>query len=115
DKAIELIFHSGFSTASSVTDISGRGVGMDIVRANIQRINGNIQVETHPGIGTQFSIVLPLTLAIVPTLLVKVAESIFAIPLVMVAETLRLEQEEIRTIRGEPVTVLRDSVLPLIF
>ena len=114
DKAIELIFLSGFSTAASVTDISGRGVGMDIVRSNIQRINGNVQVETHPGIGTQFSIVLPLTLAIVPTLLVKAIDTVFAIPLVMVAETLRLAKHEIRSIRGEPVTVLRDKVLPLV-
>ncbi|HZW03316.1 MAG TPA: chemotaxis protein CheW, partial [Anaerolineaceae bacterium] len=114
DKAIELIFLSGFSTAAAVTDLSGRGVGMDIVRSNIQRINGNIHVDTRPGYGTQFSIVLPLTLAIVPTLLVKVDETSFAIPLVMVAETLRLSKSEIRSIRGEPVIVLREQVLPLI-
>lgn len=115
DKTIDLIFLSGLSTSKKTTDISGRGVGMDIVRANIQRVNGTILVDSKPGQGTQFQIVLPLTLAIVPTLLVRVGETPFAIPLVMVAETLRLEQKEIKTVRGQPVTQLRDQVLPLLY
>ena len=115
EKAIDMIFLSGLSTSKKATDISGRGVGMDIVRANIQRINGTILVETKPGQGTHFQVVLPLTLAIVPTLLVKVSETPFAIPLVMVAETLRLEGKDIQTIRGEPVTRLRNQVLPLVY
>lgn len=115
EKTIDLIFLSGLSTSKKATDISGRGVGMDIVRANIQRINGTILVDTKLGQGTQFQIVLPLTLAIVPTLLVKVKNTSFAIPLVMVAETLRLEPKDIQTIRQQPVTRLRNQVLPLMY
>jgi len=114
EQAIDLIFMPGFSTAEKVTDISGRGVGMDIVHTNIQHVNGSIQVETKKGEGTTFQITLPLTLAIVPTLLVRVNGVVLAIPLVMITETLRLSREEIRTIRGQPVTMLRGSVLALI-
>jgi two-component system chemotaxis sensor kinase CheA len=113
EKAIDLIFVSGLSTAQKVTDISGRGVGMDIVRNNIQRINGSILVDTKVNRGTNFQVILPLTLAIVPTLLVRVNEITFAIPLVMVLETLRLTEKDIQTIRGNPVTRLRNKVLPL--
>jgi two-component system chemotaxis sensor kinase CheA len=108
------MFMAGLSTAQKITDISGRGVGLDIVSTNIQRVNGSIQVETQIGRGTQFKIVLPLTLAIVPALLVKVVDATFAIPLVMITETLRLEQDEIKYISQKPVTVLRQSVLSLI-
>lgn len=114
EQAVDLIFLPGFSTAEKVTDISGRGVGMDIVQTNIQRVNGTIHIETAVGRGTTFQIVLPLTLAIVPTLLVKVASATFAIPLVMVLETLRLSPADIKTIRQKPVTLLRGSVLPLV-
>lgn len=115
EQAIDLIFMPGFSTAAKVTDISGRGVGLDIVHNNIQHINGSIQIETKLGQGTTFHITLPLTLAIVPTLLVEVGKSTFAIPLVMVTETLRLERGDIKTIKGKPVTLLRGSILPLVF
>lgn len=114
EKVIDLIFQSGLSTAEKVSDISGRGVGMDIVRSNIERLNGSILVETSPGKGSQFQIILPLTLAIVPTLLVKVENSIFAIPLVTVVETQRLRDQEFQTINGKQVVVLRDKILPLI-
>lgn len=114
EQAVDLIFLPGFSTAEKVSDISGRGVGMDIVQTNIQRVNGTIHIETAVGRGTTFQIVLPLTLAIVPTLLVKVASATFAIPLVMVLETLRLSPADIKTIRQKPVTLLRGSVLPLV-
>ena len=113
-QAIDLIFLPGLSTASKVSDISGRGVGMDIVHTNIQRVNGTISVETELGKGSIFTIHLPLTLAIVPTLLVKVNTSVFAIPLVMVTETRRLTQKDIKTIGGKPVTILRGHVLPLL-
>ncbi len=115
EQAVDLIFLPGFSTAEKVTDISGRGVGMDIVQTNIQRVNGTIHIETAVGRGTTFQIVLPLTLAIVPTLLVQVGSATFAIPLVMVLETLRLSPADIKTIRQKPVTMLRGSVLPLIY
>jgi two-component system, chemotaxis family, sensor kinase CheA len=114
DDAINLIFASGLSTAKLVSDISGRGVGLDIVRNNIQRLNGTITIETWPGKGTRFQITLPLTLAIVPTLLVRVGPCIFAIPLVTVLETLRVKEENIKTVNGYPVIVLRERVLPLI-
>lgn len=115
EQAVDLIFLPGFSTAEKVTDISGRGVGMDIVQTNIQRVNGTIHIETAVGRGTTFQIVLPLTLAIVPTLLVKVGSATFAIPLVMVLETLRLSPADIKTIHQKPVTLLRGSVLPLVY
>ncbi len=114
EQAVDLMFMPGLSTAQKVTDISGRGVGMDIVHNNIQRVNGTIHVETQAGKGTVIQIVLPLTLAIVPTLLVKVERTVFAIPLVMVTETLRLKPDEIQTIRGKPVTRLRESVLSIV-
>jgi len=111
--AVDLIFHSGLSTARVVSDISGRGVGMDIVRNNIERLNGSILVETWPGRGSQFQIVLPLTLAIVPTLLVRSGSSPFAIPLVTVIETLRISSDEMQTVNGRPVIVNRGRVLPV--
>ncbi len=114
DEAINLIFKPGLSTARVVTDVSGRGVGMDIVRANIERLNGTILVETWPGQGTQFQIALPLTLAIIPALLVRVSESTFAIPLATVMETLRVPLAGIQTVKGKQVTQLRQRVLPLV-
>lgn len=114
EKAIDLIFESGLSTAEKITDISGRGVGMDIVRSNIERLNGSILVDSVAGKGSQFQIILPLTLAIVPTLLVKVRDSIFAIPLVTVVETQKLMDQEFQTVNGKPVVVLREKIIPLI-
>jgi two-component system chemotaxis sensor kinase CheA len=114
DKAIDLIFQSGLSTAKKITDVSGRGVGMDIVRNNIEHVNGSIQVETWPGRGTQFQIILPLTLAIVPTLLVRVENNTFAIPLASVTETRRVGKDEISTVRNNPVILLRNKVLTLV-
>ncbi len=114
EQSIDLMFMAGLSTAQKVTDISGRGVGLDIVNTNIQRVNGSIEVETQLGIGTQFQIVLPLTLAIVPSLLVGVNNATFAIPLVMITETLRLEKSDIKNIYRKPVTLLRGNVLSLL-
>jgi two-component system chemotaxis sensor kinase CheA len=114
EDAVNLIFLSGLSTSKTVSNISGRGVGMDIVRNNIQRLNGTVSVETVRGQGTTFQIILPLTLAIVPTMLVDLGGSTFAFPLVMVAEILHLPASEIQTIRGKPVTKLRNTVLPLV-
>ena len=113
DDAIELIFASGLSTAAKVTDISGRGVGMDIVRKNIEQLNGSILVDTALGRGTKFQIILPLTLAIVPTLLVKVGSQKFAVPLASVTQTLRVPKSEIKTVNQKPVIVLRGNVLSL--
>jgi two-component system chemotaxis sensor kinase CheA len=113
EQATDLIFSSGLSTAKTVTDISGRGVGMDIVRNNIEHLNGSVQVETWPGRGTQFQIILPLTLAIVPTLLVQVGMIKFAIPLGAITQTLRIPVDTIKTVNQKPVITLRGSVLPV--
>ena len=114
EQSIYLMFIAGLSTAQKVTDISGRGVGLDIVNTNIQRVNGSIDVETQLGFGTQFQITLPLTLAIVPSLLVGVNHATFAIPLVMITETLRLEKTDIKHVYRKPVTLLRGNVLSLL-
>jgi two-component system chemotaxis sensor kinase CheA len=113
DEAINLIFASGLSTAKTLSDISGRGVGLDIVRNNIQHLNGSIIVETWKGKGSRFQVILPLTLAIVPTLLVQVDKSILAIPLVTVVETLRVADKEIYSVNRRPMIKLRNKVLPL--
>lgn len=115
DECIDLIFRSGFSTAQQISEVSGRGVGMDIVRTNIESLNGTIMVDSWPGEGTQFQIVLPLTLAILSTLLVKVNHNKLAVPLVSVTETLRVQCSEIKTIQGRPAITLRDSVLPVVY
>jgi two-component system chemotaxis sensor kinase CheA len=114
EKAWDLIFESGLSTAEKISDISGRGVGMDIVRSNIERLNGSIIVDSELGKGSKFEIILPLTLAIVPTLLVKAHDSIFAIPLVTVVETQKLENQKFKTVNGRAVVVLREKIIPLV-
>jgi len=114
EEAVNLIFASGLSTAKIVSDISGRGVGLDIVRNNIQHLNGTISVETWIGKGSRFQVALPLTLAIVPTLLVRVGPCIFAIPLITVEETLRITDRDKQTVNNCPVIVLREHVLPLL-
>lgn len=115
DEAINLIFESGLSTARNVSNISGRGVGMDIVRSNIERLNGSIAIDTKPGQGTVFSVSLPLTLAIVPALLVKVSDNTLAVPLPSVVEALRVPKEQIKKVNGRPVMRLRERVLPIVY
>lgn len=110
-----LIFEPGFSTAKEVTGISGRGVGLDVVRSKIQALNGQVSLETKAGQGTRFIIKLPLTLAIIQALLVKVQEEIYAIPLGTIDETTSLEIEQIKDIQGQQVMMLREKVLPLAF
>lgn len=113
-EAIELIFHPGLSTAKSVSEISGRGVGMDIVRTNIETLNGTILTDTWSGEGTQFELLLPLTLAIIPTLLVRAGPDCFAIPLLTVAEAFRLQSETVQSIQGKPTLLFRGNLLPLV-
>ncbi|WP_373229197.1 chemotaxis protein CheW [Cohnella sp.] len=114
-EAVQLIFHPGLSTASEVSDISGRGVGMDIVRAGIERINGMIEVETEKGKGTRFKIRLPLTLAIITGLMVDIGGRIYILPMSNVAEIIRMEQKAIRTVKGVPVVTLRDQIIPVVW
>lgn len=113
-EAINLIFTPGFSTAQQITEVSGRGVGMDIVRSNIQRVGGIVEVDSVPGKGTRFSIRLPLTLAIIRALLVSIAEQVYALPLSSVLETLKVHPEQIQFVAGQPAIVLRGRTLPLI-
>lgn len=111
---IGLIFHSGMSTAEKVTELSGRGVGMDIVRSHIEKLNGIINIETTAGEGTVFTIKLPLTLAISRSLLVQLGKHTIAIPLTNVIETFRLTPEDIQIVNSEEVCVVRGEILPLV-
>jgi two-component system chemotaxis sensor kinase CheA len=111
---IELIFTPGFSTAEVVSDVSGRGVGMDVVKRNITRLKGVFDVDSVTGQGTRFTIKLPLTLAIIQALLVRVAEELYAIPLDSVIESQRVEMSDVRTVHGNEVITLRGQVVPLV-
>ena len=111
---INLIFQPGFSTAEKVTDVSGRGVGMDVVRTNISRINGTVEVDTDEGRGSTVTIKLPLTIAIIQALMVAVERQTFAIPLTSVVEAVKLGPGDLKTINGREVLTLRDHVLPLL-
>lgn len=117
-EATRLIFHPGFSTAAKVTDVSGRGVGMDVVRTNIAKLGGTIEIESVVGAGTNIVITLPLTLAIIPSLIVQCRDDRYAIPQVNIAELVRLRPEEIETrvgrIKDSEVLRLRGDLLPLI-
>jgi len=112
--AYELMFLSGFSTAEKVSEISGRGVGMDVVRNNVKKINGTVEIESEPGNGTKFIIKLPLTLVIVDALIVVLGEKLYAIPLSMVKEVLRLERGDIKKVDKLETILLRGNVLPLL-
>lgn len=112
---LNLIFEPGFSTAKKITDISGRGVGLDVVKSKIQTLNGQIHVETQEGQGSRFIVKLPLTLAIIQALLVKTQTEIYAIPLGNIDETTSLEFQQIKNVQGQQVMVLRGKVLPLVF
>jgi two-component system, chemotaxis family, sensor kinase CheA len=116
-EAFELIFAPGFSTASNVTNVSGRGVGMDVVRTNIEKIGGSVELEGKAGEGTTIKIKIPLTLAIVPALIVKCLGGTFAIPQVKIDELVRVDMsssQKIEILHGSPVFRLRGKILPLI-
>jgi two-component system, chemotaxis family, sensor kinase CheA len=111
----QLIFKPGFSTAEKVTEISGRGVGMDVVRRNIEALRGRIEIQTEPGHGTTFSIKLPLTLAIVEGLLLRVGEQRFVMPTFSIRESLRPKPDRVHRVQGVPRMIqVRDTLLPLI-
>jgi len=113
EEAIELLFNSGFSTAQNITDISGRGVGLDVVKNKIESLSGEIFVDSKPGQGTRFRIKLPLTLAIIQALMVSVQDEIYAIPLSSVDETTMITTTDIKMVQNQEVIMLRGSVLPL--
>lgn len=116
---MQLVFHPGFSTAKTVTNVSGRGVGMDVVKTNIERIGGTVEIQSEAGVGTTLRIKIPLTLAIIPTLVVQSAGERFAVPQVSLIELVRLDGaaalQKIEHIHGAPVYRLRGQLLPLVY
>ena len=112
--AFNLIFKPGFSTAATVTNVSGRGVGMDVVKTNIEKLNGIIDINSEIGVGTSIKLKIPLTLAIIQALLVGVQEEHYAIPLASVLETVRISKDEVYTVEGRSVMRLREDVLSLV-
>jgi two-component system chemotaxis sensor kinase CheA len=113
-QSLNLIFLPGFSTMAQVSDVSGRGVGMDVVKTNIQKLNGSVEIRSEPGKGSVFIISLPLTLAILPVLLVLLGDQPFALPLSMVREILPIDRDRIQEVGGKETLVVRGEVLPVI-
>ena len=110
----QFIFNPGFTTATVITDVSGRGVGMNVVREIVNELNGNIAIETEQGMGTRFIMSFPLTLAIIPAIMVRVAKELYAIPLSDVIETVKIDESDITTIEGHEVINLRGEILSLL-
>lgn len=113
-EAVRLVFAAGFSTADTVTDVSGRGVGMDAVKTKIESLGGMVDVETKVNEGSKFKIRLPLTLAIIQALLVKVCEEIYAIPLGSIDSTINIQYQDIKTIQSQEVILLRGQIIPIV-
>ncbi len=112
--AVRIVFLPGFSTAEKISDISGRGVGMDVVRSKIESLSGQVDVETHVGEGSVFKIKLPLTLAIIQAMLVQVQSEMYAIPLASIDSTLSIQLSDISTVQNNEVIVLRGEIIPII-
>lgn len=113
-KLLDFVFMPGFSTRDQVSEISGRGVGMDVLRRNIANISGIIELETEKGLGTTIKIIMPITLAIIQALLIEASGETYAIPLNTVVETVVVEQDKIKFLEGRPMLHLRDMTLPLV-
>lgn len=114
EEAIDLLFRPGFSTADVISDVSGRGVGLDVVKTKIESISGNIEVKTEEGQGSKFIIRLPLTLAIIQALLIKLSDEIYAIPLSSISEISTIKRESIRKVQDQEVILFRNKTLPII-
>ena len=115
EDCFNLIFLPGFSTKTEISNVSGRGVGMDVVKTSIMALNGTVQIDSEPGKGSRISITVPLTLAIMPTLMVVVGKQTFALPLNCVAEILHLSLTSINSVDGQSVVMVRDRPLPLFY
>lgn len=113
-KALEIIMLPGFSTAKEITEISGRGVGLDVVKIKMESLGGRLDFETKPGAGTRFFLTLPLTLAIIKAMLVKVQQEIFAVPLMSIRETIKIRREEIKLVQNFEVVKVRDEIIPIL-
>jgi two-component system chemotaxis sensor kinase CheA len=111
---LDALFLPGFSTAEKVSSISGRGVGMDVVRTNLRRLNGSVEIESTIGRGTLITLKVPLTMAILPVLLVQVSDEVYAIPLRSVLETVRMDHSAVHRVEGSEVLMLRDRTVPLL-
>ena len=109
-----MIFDAGFSTAKVISDVSGRGVGLDVVRQKISSLRGSVHLESKRWVGSKFIIKLPLTLAIIQALMIKVKEEVYAVPLANIDETTSIYRDEIKNVQGQPVIMIRGGVLPLI-
>ncbi|HPP96400.1 MAG TPA: chemotaxis protein CheW, partial [Spirochaetota bacterium] len=115
EKILSFIFHPGFSTAEKATELSGRGVGMDVVKTNIEQLRGSVDIKTKEGEGTLIRIKLPLTLAIIEGMLVRVGTSILIIPLLSVIETIQIKREDYKTVEGRgEVILVRGEYISLI-
>jgi len=112
-EAINLVFAPGFSTAEEVSDLSGRGVGMDVVRSAVERANGSVTLESSVGVGTHIRLSLPLSMAVTNVMIVESNHQIFGVPMDMVLETVRVPKTEVRAIKNRQTTILRDRVMPL--
>lgn len=113
-QSLELIFLPGFSTKDEISSVSGRGVGMDVVKTNIQKLNGKVSISSEVGKGTALTIALPLTLAILPVLLLRLGDQSFAVPLTLVREILTVRHDELQHVGGKSTMVVRGEVLPVI-
>ena len=109
-----LLFEPGFSTSDEVSDVSGRGVGLDVVKSKIESINGSIEIESEANVGTRFIIRIPLTLAIIQALLIKLENEIYAIPLSSITEITSINKESIRNIQGQDIILYRGKTIPMI-
>ncbi|MBA3024678.1 MAG: chemotaxis protein CheA [Sideroxydans sp.] len=114
NQCLELVFLPGFSTKDEISSVSGRGVGMDVVKTNIQKLNGSIQIQSEPGKGSIFSISLPLTLAILPVLVLRLGDQSFAVPLSMVREILPVTRDALQQVSGKATMIVRGEVLPVL-
>lgn len=114
NQCLELIFLPGFSTKDEISSVSGRGVGMDVVKTNIQKLNGVVTIQSEPGKGTVLTISLPLTLAILPVLILRLGDQSFAVPLSMVREILSITPDQLQQVSGRATMVVRGEVLPVL-
>jgi two-component system chemotaxis sensor kinase CheA len=113
-EAVQLIFSQGFTTSEAITEVSGRGVGLDVVLKSIERMSGLVEVESVPGVGTKFIIQLPLTLAIIAALLIEVSGQTYAVPLATVVESLKFRARDVHRINGRDTLRIRERIVPLL-
>ncbi len=114
EDVLSVLFKPGFSTKENVTEISGRGVGLDVVRKEIENVGGTVEISTVKGLGTRVTLTLPITLAILQALLIRSGRKVFAIPMGSIQETIQLEKDDIKTVQGREIINLRDKTLPLL-